>query len=611
MRTKERTTKTKKFTFKMQANLMLVFCVIMIALFVLIGRLIYINVKDGERYSKRVLSQQIYTNQEIPYQRGNIIDRNGTVLATSEKVYNLILDVKTLSAKEDYLVPTVDAVIQCFPDIEKDVILDYVTNRPDSQYIILNKGYSYEQMMNFKEISSKNKKINGIWFEEDYVRKYPYNTLASHLIGFTASGNVGTWGIEQYYNEQLNGTNGIEFGYMNEELKLDRTIKQAIDGNTIVSTIDANVQGIIENHIKLFNEETGSKNIGVLVMNPNNGEILAMASNAEYDLNNPTDLTAFYTEEEIQKMSEEERLNALNAIWRNYVISDTFEPGSTFKPFTIAAGLEEAIIKNDDTYVCDGSEVVGGWTIRCSKRTGHGLISLTEALMYSCNDALMQIADQEGQSLFYDYERFFGFGFKTGIDLPGEATGILIAEDNISAADLATSSFGQTFTTTMVQLATGYSSLVNGGYYYEPHMVKQILNSNGGLVENVEKILVKQSVSSATSAFIRESMYRTVEEGTAKHAKVSGYKVGGKTGTAQKYPRADKTYVVSFVGAVPADNPEIVIYVVIDEPQNVIIQADSSIATKLASKILTDILPFLGIYPSEEKDDSANVSIPV
>lgn len=595
----------------MQAKLLLVFCVVIIALFVLVGRLVYINRTDGERYTKRVLSQQTYTSKVLPYQRGSIVDRNGTVLATSEKVYNLILDAKYLNRDEKYLKPTIAAVTECFPEITSDILMDFVTNRSDSQYIILHKGYSYDQMMLFKEKAASDSDIQGIWFEEEYVRKYPYNTLASDAIGFTSSGNVGNWGIEQFYNDRLNGTNGIEFGYIDQELKLERTIKPAINGNTIVSTIDANVQGIVQNHIKAFNEEFGSKNIGVLIMNPNNGEILAMASNEEYDLNNPTDLKPFYTEEEIAGMNEEDKLNALNTIWRNFVISDTYEPGSTFKPFTIAAGLEESIINQEDTFYCDGYELVGGWRIKCSKREGHGIISLTQALMYSCNDALMQIAAKEGKQLFYDYENFFGFGHKTGIDLPGEASGILVPEENIGVTDLATSSFGQTFNTTMIQLATGFSSLINGGYYYEPHMVKQILNADGGIVENIDRVLVKETVSAETSKFIKESMYLTVEDGTAKHAQVTGYAVGGKTGTAQKYPRVDKTYLVSFIGAVPADDPEIVIYVVIDEPQNVVKQADSSIATKFASKVLTDILPFLELYPSVDVEESINITIPV
>lgn len=606
--------KIKKFTNRMRGNLMFVFFVLIAALIGLIGRLFFISHTDGERYEKKVLSQQTYTSMVIPYQRGSIMDRNKTVLAVSEKVYNVILDVHLMLGEEDYLDPTTKALTESFDTITIEKLNELIEAKPDSRYSILKKGITYDEMVQFKEKQEKNKKIKGVWFEDDYVRKYPYKTLASDVIGFTTSGNVGNWGLEQFYNDELNGTNGIEFGYMDEELNLESTVNPAVNGNTIVSTIDANVQGIVQQHIRQFNEEYGSKNLGVLVMNPNNGEILAMASNEEYDLNNPTDLTPFFTESEIKAMSEEDRLNYLNGIWRNYVISDTFEPGSTFKPFTIAAALEEDIIHKNDTFVCDGHEIVSGVPINCSNRAGHGLITLTQALMLSCNDALMQIVDKEGRKLFYDYQTFFGFGSKTGIDLPGEGYGILVKEKNLNPVELATSSFGQTFTTTMVQLASGFSSLINGGYYYKPHLVKQIINSQGAVISNQEKELIRISTSKETSDFIKNAMYETVENGTAKSAKVPGYKVGGKTGTAQKYPRSAKTYLVSFIGAVPADDPEIVIYVVIDEPQNVVKQADSSLATKLASKILNDILPFLEIYPSSDtKTDTegeTNLSLP-
>jgi stage V sporulation protein D (sporulation-specific penicillin-binding protein) len=606
--------KMKKFNNRMRGKLMFVFFLLIISMVGLIARLFIINHTDGERYEKRVLSQQTYTSTVIPYQRGSILDRNKTVLAVSEKVYNVILDVHNMLGDTKYLGPTSKALTESFDTITTETIDDLIKKKPDSRYSILLKGISYDAMVEFKEKQENDKNIKGIWFEEDYVRKYPYKTLASDVIGFTTSGNVGNWGIEQFYNDQLNGTNGIEFGYINEELNLESTVNPAVNGNTIVSTIDANVQGIVQQHIKEFNKEFGSKNIGILIMNPNNGDILAMASNEEYDLNNPKDLTPFYTKKQISAMTETEQLDKLNAIWRNYVISDTYEPGSTFKPFTIAAALEEAIVNKNDTYVCDGFQMVGGFKIGCSKRTGHGVVTLEEALMYSCNDALMQIVEKEGKKLFYDYQTFFGFGSKVGIDLPGETGGIIVKESNLKSAELATSGFGQTFTSTMIQIASGFSSLINGGYYYKPHVVKQIISPQGTVISNLDKELVHISTSKETSDFIRNTMLKTVEEGTASGAKVPGYKVGGKTGTAEKQPRDAKNYLVSFVGCVPTDDPQIVIYVVVDEPQNVVKQADSSIATKLASRILNDVLPFLEIYPSSDvevkKAGDTNLSLP-
>lgn len=597
----------KKFTNRMSARLLFVFGVVLTLMSLLIVRIATLNHTDGVRYEKKVLSQQTYTSTAVPYQRGSIFDRNGTVLAYSEKVYNVVLDVYYALSDEKYSEPTKKALLSSFKDITEKTVDDLYKNKPNSRYSVIKKGITYDEVEKFKKLEEKDKNIQGVWFEEDYNRKYPYKTLACDALGFTTSGNVGNWGIEQYYNDTLNGTNGVEFGYIDEDLKLQRTVKPAINGSSIVSTIDANVQKAVQEQIKAFNTQYGSKNMGVLVMNPNNGEVLAMASNEEYDLNNPTDLTPFYTKEEIDKMSDKEKTDALSQIWRNYTISDTFEPGSTFKPFTIAAGLEENVIKQNDTFYCDGGEDVAGTYIKCTSYSigGHGEITLTQALMKSCNDALMQIGAKEGGDLFLGYQKFFGFGAKTGIDLPGEAVGILKEKSSLSKVDLATNSFGQNFTNTMIQLAAGFSSLVNGGYYYEPHIMKEVLNASGSMVSSYDKKLVKLSVSSNTSEFLRDALYMTVQEGTAKGAQVPGYKVGGKTGTAQKIPRSAHTYLVSFIGCVPTDNPQVVIYVVIDEPQNVLKQADSSLATKTAGAILQEILPLLGIYPTEKGADNA------
>lgn len=597
--TRRKAKSIKKFTNRMSARLMFVFAIVLALMSVLIVRIVKLNNTDGVRYEKKVLSQQTYTSSAVPFQRGSILDRNGTVLAYSEKVYNVILDVFYALSDEKYSGPTKKALTDSFKDItEKDIDTLY-KNKASSRYSIIKKGISYEDMEKFKALTKKDENIQGVWFEEDYNRKYPYKTLACDVLGFTTSGNIGNWGIEQYYNDTLNGTNGVEFGYIDSDLKLERDLKPAVNGNTVVSTIDANVQKIVQKHIISFNKEYGSANMGVIVMNPNNGEIIAMASNEEYDLNKPTDLTPFYTQEKIDKMSEKKKMNILNKIWRNYTISDSYEPGSTFKPFTIAAALEENVIKQNSTFYCDGGENVQGTYVGCSNRAGHGEITLTQALMFSCNDALMHIGLKEGGNLFVDYQKFFGFGSKTGIDLPGEDAGILKPKDKLSKLDLAISSFGQTATATMVQMAAGFSSLVNGGYYYEPHVVKEVLNSSGGIVSTYDKKLVKLTVSSSTSEFLKKALYETVENGTADGAQVPGYKIGGKTGTAQKQPRAEKKHLVSFIGCVPSDNPQAVIYVVIDDPQKVAVQS-SHLATEKAGAILKDIMPLLEIYPAAQ-----------
>ena len=591
----------RTFNSRMQARLLLVFCVITSLMVGLMGRLIYITQSDGDRYAKQVLSRQSYVSAVLPYKRGTITDRNGTVLAVSELQYRLILDPKLLLQNPDCVTPTLKALKDDF-NIDNNSVQTILQDKPDSQYIIVQKNLKYDVVKSFETKMEQDHTITGVWFEEEYVRTYPYNTLACDVLGFTSADNQGYWGMEEYYNNELNGTNGREYGYYDSNLNIERIEKKAVNGNSIVSTIDANVQRIIQEKITQFNADTGSKNIGVLVMNPNNGEILAMASNKEYNLNKPQDLTGIYSEEELTAMTADQKTEALNALWKNDDISSGFEPGSTFKPITIAAGLEEGVLKPEDTFYCDGGEEVGGVYIHCNKRAGHGELTLGQALMFSCNDALMQIVAKEGKDIFHRYQSSFGFGKKTGIDLPGEDAGIIQSYDSLGPTELATSSFGQSFNATPIQMAAAFSSLVNGGSYYQPHIVKQIVNDNGATVKDIKGTIVRQTASKSTSDFIQEYMYQTVETGTAGGAKVEGYAVGGKTGTAQKLPRDAKTYIVSFLGCVPAVNPEMVIYVWIDEPQNVVKQADSSIATKFASKILQEILPVLGIYPDGQID---------
>ncbi len=596
-------TKTSRtFNSRMQARLLLVFCVVTLMLIGLMGRLIYINRTDGDRYAKQVLSRQSYVSAILPYRRGDILDRNGTVLATSELQYKLILDPYILLLNEDYIEPTMKALEDSFA-VDREEFQKILEDKPKSQYVVVLKSLQYSAVKSFEALrDKKDSKITGVWFEQEYVRSYPYKTLACDVLGFTSADNKGFWGIEEYYNSELNGINGREYGYYDAELNIERIVKKAVNGNSVITTIDANVQRILQEKIIKFNSEIGSKSIGILVMNPNNGEILGMASDQEYDLNNPRSLEGFYTEEEISAMTEEQKMEILNTLWKNDTISSGFEPGSTFKPVTIAAALEEGIIHMDDTYYCDGGQQVGSSYIHCSKRTGHGEITLGQALMVSCNDALMQIAELTGRNIFYDYQGNLSYGQKTGIDLPGEEGGLIISESGLNATELATSSFGQSFTTTMVQMAAAFSSLVNGGYYYQPHVVKKIVNENGATVEETKGLLVRQTVSKKTSEFLQEYLYQTVEAGTAQKAGVEGYSIGGKTGTAEKQPRDADTYVVSFLGCAPAINPEMVIFVMIDEPQNVERQADSSIATKFASEILNEILPALGIYPDGEID---------
>ena len=596
----------------MQRKLAFAVIVIMLALLGLIARIFLIQNKNFDSYNQKILSQQRYDSREIPYKRGDITDRNGTYIAISKKVYNVILDPsQMLAKKEDYMEPTVDLLVEVF-GYNKEEITKLIDEKADSSYVRYAKNISLEKRNEFNEKLKEynknslnqrsSKRIHGVWFEESYQREYPYNTLASTVIGFGSSdGSGGTGGIEQYYNSTLVGTSGREYGYINEESSLERIIKPAVDGNTVVSTIDLKIQSIAEKYIDEWEKEARSKITAVLIMNPKNGEILALATSRKYDPNDPKNLSYYYLEEEIAAMDEEAKNTAWNTVWRNYVVSDTYEPGSPSKVFTVASALEEGAIQTEDSFACDGGQQIGDRFIRCVARTGHGQLTVAEALMVSCNDTMMQISARLGKDRFSKYMDLFGFGKKTGIDLPGEAdTSTLIhTREKMGATDLATNAFGQNYNTTMIQTAAAMSSVINGGYYYKPHIVKQILNSNGQVVENIEPELVKETVSDNTSKFINEALRRTVAQGTGAAAKVEGYNIGGKTGTAEKYPRGQGNYLVSFIGFAPTDNPQVLCYVLIDQP-GVADQAHSTFASTIFSKIMTEVLPYMNIFPETD-----------
>ena len=630
-------------TNRMKRKLALVFALIVLALLGVSVRLAYINKTSGDKYTKKVLAQQDTNSTTLPYRRGDILDRNGTILATSEKVYNLILDPKVLwqnqdkeDAEKDCVEPTIKALVQYF-ELDESELRTTLSEKKDSSYVILRKQLSKDEIADFKaaqEDKETENKIKGVWFEDSYIRRYPYNSLACHVIGYTVTGNQGQTGIEEEYSDTLNGINGRSYKYLNEELEQSTSVKKAVDGNTVVSTIDATLQGIAEKYIDKFIEDytnksvegPAAKNIGVLMMNPQTGEILAMAGDVDFDLNNPQDLVGngYLTQEQVDAMSEEEQLDAKNQMWRNFCISDGYEPGSTVKPMTVAAALELGLVNDSTTFLCDGGQVIvqGQPKIKCAKKTGHGIISLEGSLMFSCNDALMQMGAMIGYDNFLKYQQIFNFGLKTNIDLPGEtnnaSTGF--TKDTMGPVELATSSFGQGFNTSMIQVASAFSSVINGGYYYQPHVVKKILNAEGGTVETVNPVLVRQTISNKTSSMIRQYLYHTMygtadangNNPTGKKGRVAGYTMGGKTGTAQKVPRSARKYLVSFIGFAPADNPQVVCYVVVDEPNadSPTTQASSAFAQEIFKNIMKEAMPYLNIprnaeIPEDMKEEVA------
>lgn len=615
--------KIAKFSKKMQKKLVVLFVIIALLLLGLIVRLMYIEHTSGKKYEKKVLSQQKYDSTVIPYQRGNITDCKGTILATSVDVYNVILDCKVLNSDSADIDPTIDALITCFPQLNATDLRNLITDKPKSQYNVLAKKLSYEEIRAFEDMQAAEKeasdkksgdaekkgKINGVWFEKEYQREYPYGSLASAVVGFTTSGNLGMNGVENSYNSVLNGTNGREYGYLNSDSNFEKTVIDAQNGNDVTLTIDANIQKIVEDKIAAFEEEyrdaaregAGSKHVGVIVMNPQNAEVLAMANYPNYDSSNPRDLSAYYTKEEIDAMDDDAELDALNQLWSNFCITYTYEPGSTVKPFTVACGLDTGTLDPNRTFICDGYETISGHDIHCVNTNGHGLETVEDALKNSCNDALMQMSYDIGPENFSKYQQIFGFGTKTNIDLPGEARtdSLIYTEDQLSTINLATNSFGQNFNVTMIQVASAFCSIINGGNYYQPHVVKKITDENGNVIQEDNGTLLKKTVSSSTSELLKQYLYATVSDGTGKYAKVPGYSMGGKTGTAQKLPRGQGNYLVSFIGFAPVDNPQLLVYVVVDEP-NAEEEFHSTFAQEIAKGIFEETLPYLNIYPDED-----------
>lgn len=412
-------------------------------------------------------------------------------------------------------------------------------------------------------------------------------------------------GIESYYNSTLMGADGRQYGYFNSQSDVEQTIIEPVDGKNIVTTLDVGIQQIVEKYVNGFKKKMGAKNIGVVVQDPNTGEILAMDAGDRYDLNDPRDLSSLYSEEEIKAMNDEETVTALNAMWNNFCVTDAFEPGSVVKPIVMAGALEKGSIAEGDNFVCDGGQAFGANNntfIKCAVYPdSHGTEDLMHVIANSCNDGMMQIAEKMGAEQFIKAQSLFNFGSRTGIDLPNEGSGIIHTMDTMGETELACSAFGQGYTCTMLQEINAMSSVINGGYYYQPHLVKEIQDSNGSTVKTVEPVLLKQTISSEISAAIRSYMEDSVIEGTSRHSKVQGYSSGGKTGTAEKFPRGNKKYLVSFITFAPVEEPQVIVYVVVDEP-NAEEQADSKYPQYIAQGILSELLPYLNVEPDEAEE---------
>ena len=615
--------KKHKFLSRMKKRLLVVIFVALAAFVVLILNIIKINLKSGAEYEQKVLAQQGYSSTVIPYKRGDIVDSNGTVLATSKKVYNIILEPKNILEKDKYYEATTNALKQYFGFTDSE--LAEALADANSYYKVTKKKQDYDLVKSFQDFckTDEGKNVRGVYFEEEYLRVYPNGNLACHLLGYTVSGNVGQYGIEQYYNEELNGSNGREYTYLNEEYGLTDTIENAVNGYNLVTSIDANIQKIIQEKVDAYMSTEGAKNVSVLVMDPSTCSILALYNSHSFDPNDAQNLEAvryqfdnvdpedkYQSFEEFEaNCTDEERVEALNEVWRNFAISDVFEPGSTYKTFTISGALEEGVIQPSDTFYCDGGEQKDTFYIKChyAKHGGHGMLDVAGALANSCNDALMQIAVKEGPDTFDKYQVLFGFGQRTNVDLPGEPSNAGLASivyhaDSLHVTELATSSFGQGVCASMIQIGTAFCSVINGGYYYQPRVVQRIEDENGNIIDNMDNVLVRRTISEETSAIMRDELFGVVENGTGKRASVEGYTIGGKTGTAEKLPRGNGKYIISFIGFAPIDNPQVVVYVVVDEP-NVEDQGSSAASSFIFADIATELFPYMNIYKTNDNYD--------
>ena len=636
-------------------RLAVLFWVVGLLLAACMGRAIYLVTANGNEFRHKALAQATGTSTSIAAKPGSILDANGTYLAATKRVYRLILDPKVMAETDEANPGSLDKTAEILSEtfsLDIDEVKKAFTENTDSSYLrfggssgtILedeeveaykeavsafnSEKTTYNAKILAKEIEGTKitAKVSGVWFEEEYRREYPLGDTLSKVIGYTTEDmSEGILGLEKYYSDLIQGVDGKEYKYIDENGKVTTEVVEAEDGLTLQTSLDANVSAILKNAIVKFQEETGGHRINIIVMNPNNGEIIAMESDTEFDLNDPTDLSALFTEEELENpaetfllqeafkgrteeleaMTKEEQLEALlQQVQLNYAVSGTYEPGSTAKALTLATGIEENIIDPEDTFFCDGTIEVEGYSIHCHMDDQCGYLTPMEALGRSCNVCYVQIGQKIGIETFTKYQEIFNLGQKTGIDLPAEANtkNLIYHEDSMQTIDLSTSSFGQSFNVSMIQLASAYASLINGGYYYEPHVVTSVLDSEGNTVEEIEPLLVRRTISEETSEYMREALEYVIEKGTAGYVKIDGYNLLGKTGASEKLPRSEQNYVVSFIGAAPADDPKFLIYATVDEP-DVEDQSMSKPAQELVRYCLDDLYAYYGIFP-ETADDA-------
>lgn len=580
------------------------------------GRVLYMKVVHGAEYEAAAKNQQINRYDiTIPPNRGSILDRNNQVLAISTTVYNVALDSLQLAeVAQQYpeeQEKTLTTLCEYFPELDYNTLKQYVTVNPETGELYMNNHWKYlvkgiERSVK-EELEAMN--LKGVYFEKSSQRSYPLNSSACHLVGFTRGD--AQWGLEGYYNSYMEGTPGRSFILYNGADSVVHQDYDAKDGDTIITTIDYNIQKIAEEVVAETAAEWPAKNVAAMVMDPYTGEVYAMAESHSFDLNNPNEIPEWETDtkytENWDQLSSEEQLEYLNTMWKNFCVSDTYEPGSIFKPMLVAAALEEGVITPNSSFQCNGYTDIGGYRIKCHLVSGHGNINVEQIMAQSCNMGVIQIANLLGADKFYEYQREFGFGDYTGIDLPGEAAGQLHSKESIGPTELATMSFGQTFNCTSIQVIAAFSSLINGGNLVKPHVVSQIVDADGNVVLENDTEVVRRVISEKTSAYMRTALKATVENGLAKKLQIDGYSIGCKTGTAEQGSRTnDDLWALSNMSYFPAENPKYIVFTVINQPSDYVEGVQTP--TPMTKKLIEGIIKYDNLEPTQPVEDEANLS---
>lgn len=559
-------------------KVMIVFVAVFFIMMFLIGRLVYLMIFCSEYYGNK--AENLHERErDIKAARGKLLDANGTVLATNKSVCTISVIHNQMEEPEKVIAMLVREL-----GIPEETARKRVEKVSSIERVKTNVAKETGDAIRAYGLS-------GVKVDEDYKRYYPYGTLASKVLGFTGADNQGILGLEVKYDEYLQGTNGKILTLTDargiEIENAGESRLEPVNGYDLCLSLDRNIQMYCEQAAKKVCTKKSADSVSVIVMNPQNGELMAMVNYPEFDLNDPFTLVGDTGE----SVSAEEKQNLLNKMWRNQCISDTYEPGSTFKIITAAAALEEGVVKLDDTFYCPGYKIVEDRRIRCARTTGHGAETFETGIMNSCNPVFMELGERLGAENFVGYFKQFGLLSKTNIDLPGEAGTIMHKTENIGPVELATISFGQSFQITPIQLVTTVSSIINGGTRVTPHFGVSVQDADGNTAKTFSYETHENICTAETSETMRYLLEKVVSEGTGKNAKIEGFSIGGKTATSQTLPRSDHKYISSFLGFAPADNPQVLVLVVINNPQG--IYYGGTIAAPVAKEIFENILPYL------------------